>query len=123
MNLRFAVDLMGRRLARVLYIGSNMKNGRIESVDLDTIETLAANGDYLAIANLVSGSYSRDLWRAAHAAHFGPAGTVQSWRNTDGTPSAECLAKCPRVADGIAAAKRDVTHHVMDARRCFRLGM
>ncbi len=57
-----------------------------------------------------------DVWAAAMAAHYGPAGTHISRLGADGVPTVETLADFPRIAEAMTDAEarfdRLVTWHI-----------
>ena len=75
-----------------------------EEAHLSDIADAIADGDYLAVVRLTSGTMS-DLWAAAMTAHYGPCGIHQSRLGPNGTPSAETLAELPLVAEAMESAK------------------
>jgi hypothetical protein len=49
------------------------------------------------------------IWAAALTMVYGPTGMHKDWQDADGRPSAEALAKCPRVSQAMTdAAERTV---------------
>ncbi len=88
--------------------------GEPKSITVADLHAAAAVGP-LALIKLTCGSNHSALtgiWAAAMTAHFGPTGLHESWCNADGTPSANALAKLPRLAEEMAAASERFTMYI-----------
>ena len=52
--------------------------------------------------------YFSRLWSAAMTEQYGTVGLHKCWTNEDGTPTAECLEKFPRVGESMAEARESI---------------
>ena len=90
--------------ARRAFEALGLRCGHGYGASPDVLDAAAARGDFLAVLRL-SGGDRTDLWAAAMTAHYGPTGLHQAWCNSNGTPSAEALAKFPEIAQRMEDAR------------------
>ena len=59
-----------------------------------------------------------DTWAAAMTAHFGPTGTHESYLDADGRPTAETIARFPRIGEAMREAAERWENHMGYYERC-----
>lgn len=87
---------------------------------IEKLETLSASHDFKAIIDACSGSNHstiNSIWANSMRAVYGYAGMHASWRDDNGHPTPEALAKFANLAIDMQAAKSEVLRLIAWLRR------